>query len=139
MKKLALWFLFVCSIDCAQPKPVPVPPGPTPAPAVDASPPADAPLPLLFSGQIYDCRLPVVASEYQLATSAIRGCLAAAAVPACLVEKASQYNPATVACLARDLGNTANAAVLAGSTDMADAIVANAARSFITTQNLGYK
>jgi len=122
---------------CSGAQPLPSPPGPVPA---DAASSADAPLPLpIFDHKVFDCRQAVVVVEYQGAKPDIKRCLSLAGAPDCLVEQAGQYNPATVACLARDLGADANAAVLAGSASSVDVAVAASARDFINSQLLGYK
>ena len=118
--------------SCTQPQPGPAP---IPVPVADASP-VDAPVSDIFTGKVFDCHgfdldvrndtLPIVA-----------GCLKTAAVVACLTTV--QRAPALVACLVRDVGANANAAVLAGSTDPADEIVADQARGFISSHQVGYR
>jgi hypothetical protein len=107
---------FGMATGCTQPRPGPVP---VPTPITDR-----------FSARVFDCRQDVVAVERDSAKPDVGDCLAKATPTVCLLTL-GQYNDATVACLARDLGATANARVLAGSTDPADAAKADGARSFI--------
>jgi hypothetical protein len=119
---------------------VPLPPTPVPTPVADAAP-IDAPAPIpadRFTRKVFDCHLDVVAVERDSAKGDVGYCLAAATTISCLI-KLGQYNDATVACLARDLGAKANADVLAGSTNPDDAAKADGARWFILTEQLGYK
>ena len=111
-------------------------PQPTPTPPVG---PAD-----LFTGKIFNCHLAVVAVERGSAVVDVKRCLlgndtANPQPAACLVAQAGQYAADTVACVARDLGASANAAVLAGSTDPTDSQVANAARDWIRAEGLGLR
>lgn len=100
---------------------------------------SDAGINDLFTGVVFDCHLDIVHTEYDEAKTDINRCLQLAGTTDCLVNQASQYNPATVACLARDLGADANASVLSGSTIAADQAMANNARYFINLHQLGYK
>jgi hypothetical protein len=115
--------LAICG--CVQPLP-PAPPGP---PAVDAA--AD-----VFTGQIFDCHA-VPLSERGNAVAPVGDCLASGYTPECLVDLVVTFAPATVACLARDLGSSANASVLAG--DPSQKPKADNARAWIVAHNLGYK
>ena len=124
--------------NCTEPQPGPVP---FPSPVADAAPQVDAPVPPApdrFTAKIFDCHLDVVAVERDSAKPDVRRCLAAATAITCLLG-IGQYNDATVACLARDIGAKANADVLAGSTNPEDAAVADGARWFIIQEHLGYK
>lgn len=126
---------FLSLSACPGPQPVPTPIGPV----ADASP-VDAPLPIpAFDHKVFDCRADVVKAEYQVAKPAIKTCLSSSSAPDCLAGKVGTYDAATVSCLARDLGADANAAMLVGSTDPADALAASAARIFINSQHLGYR
>ena len=130
---LGVGFLLTPACTGTQPLPTPI------GPATDAAS-LDAPLPLpAFDHKVFDCRLDIVKIEYDGAKPDVKKCLSSTGAPDCLVKQAGQHDPATVACLARDLGGVANAAVLAGSSDPVDATVAAAARSFINSQTLGYR
>ena len=124
---MALYALSM-ALACTPTQPTPTPVGP---------PTGD-----LFAVQhIFNCRLPVVAVERDSAMIDVRACLldgTEGAVTACTIEQAGQYNPATVACLVRDVGARANSAALAGTPDPNDAIVAEAARRWISSHNVGY-
>jgi hypothetical protein len=121
--ELALaWLLLGCV--------VPLPPAPPGPPVVDAGP-AD-----VFTGQIFDCR-GVPLSERGNALAPVGDCLASGYTPECLVDLVVTFAPATVACLARDLGASANASVLAG--DATQLPKADHARAWITAHALGYK
>ena len=120
---------------CPGPQPIPTPIGPVADAAV-----ADAPLPApLFDHKVFDCHQAAVKAAYQAAKPGVKTCLAQAGTVDCLILRASDSSPDAVACLARDLGADANASVLAGSTDPVDLTAANAARSFINSQHLGYR
>lgn len=121
---------------CTGPQPVPTPPGPGPAPAPDAAPPAP------FTAKIFNCHLPVVSVERDSAAGDVSYCLdgsSSQAVDSCVALKLGQYNDTTTACLIRDLGADANAAVLAGSTDQGDRVRADNARAWILEHQLGYE
>ena len=109
---------------CPQPLP-PTPPGPQPGD--------------VFTGQVFDCRAPIVAAERVAASVPVHNCLMDTAPTECLVLFATDYNPATIACVARDIGASANAAVLAGSMLPADTRMADAARGFIVREGMGFK
>lgn len=118
---------------------------PTPVPNADAGQ-VDAPAPSVFTGQVFDCREPVVAVERESARIEVGACLrgeAPGTCPAepiaCLACEARQYNPTTVACVARDMGADANAEALANPADAVAKAMADAARSFVLTENLGYR
>ena len=111
------------SLGCTPVQPQPIPPGP-----------AD-----IFQGATFNCHLPIVATERESAQPDVTNCLVGAGATDCLVGQAKQYNPATVACLTRDIGANANAAVLAGSKDPNDELVADQARNFIVQHQLGYR
>ena len=104
---------------------------PTPPSAIDAAPAPDP-----FTGQIYDCHgLDLVQREdAKLATKA---CLMASGYVDCML--AEPYPRTMVACVARDVGTEANAAVLSGAGTDTDKAIANNARGFISSHNLGYK
>ena len=106
------------------------PPVPTPPPVVDAGP-AD-----VFTGQIFDCHA-VPLGERGNALAPVGDCLASGYTSECLVDLVVTFAPATVACLARDLGAAANAAVLAG--DATQLPKADNARAWVTAHALGYK
>lgn len=123
------------SLHCTQPQPGPAP---VPTPVADAAP-VDAPVSDIFTGRIFNCHLDIVATERDSAMPDVKRCLVLAGAASCLVHQASQYQPDTVACVARDMGARANAAVLAGSTDALDELIAAQARGFISSERLGYK
>lgn len=112
---------------------------------------ADAGINDLFTGVVFDCHLDIVKVERDGAKPDIARCLQIAGTEEttienmarmaseCLVNQAGQYNPATVACLSRDLGADANASVLAGSNIVVDKTMADNARAFINLHQLGYK
>jgi hypothetical protein len=115
--------------SCAQPQPIPTPP----PPIADAAPPAPTDP---FSNQIYDCHgLDLV--QRGDALLAAKGCLMAPNYVDCML--AEPYSQTIMACTARDVGADANAAVLAGSTEESDKTIADNARAFIRSHNLGYK
>jgi hypothetical protein len=129
---LALVFGAVAGMcqNCTQPQPGPAP---VPTPVADAAPPSDR-----FTAKVFDCHLDVVAVERDSATSDVAYCLSGSSTFSCLLGM-GQYNDATVACLARDLGAKANANVLAGSADPADKAKADGSQWWITIEQLGYK
>jgi hypothetical protein len=147
-KKVGLFFIivlataFACMMFSGCPLPVPNPvPGPSPAPAdaaaIDAAP---ADLPAIFDpfrDQTFNCHLAVVAAQYAEASPRVEGCLAAPPL-ACLARLASSYDINTVACLVRDLGFAANNAMLAAGPG-ADAPVASTVRTFINSEDLGFR
>jgi hypothetical protein len=147
-KKVGLLFVimlataFACMMFSGCPLPIPSPvPGPTPAPAdaaiIDAAP-ADAPVIFdPFRNQIFNCHLPIVASQYAEASPKVEACLASPPL-ACLTDLLSAYDIDTVACLVRDLGFAANNAMLAAGPG-ADAPVATTVRTFINLENLGFR
>ena len=108
-------------------------PGPTPVPTQDASAPD------LFAGKVFDCHLDIVRTERDAAMPDVKGCLVAITTAHCLVTLAVQYQQDTVACVARDLGANANAAVLAGHDVATNKPIADAARFWIQAEGLGYK
>ena len=120
--------LLLCLAGCPQPLP-PTPPGPTPV--VDAGP-VDQ-----FSNGVYDCRALIVASQRASAAEPVGVCLANGS--ACLVDLLVSFDAATVACVARDLGASANAAVLSGVASNTDIATARNARAWIVDHHLGYK
>ena len=135
---------FACMMFSGCPLPVPNPvPGPSPAPAdaaaIDAAP-ADVPVIFdPFRDQTFNCHLAVVAAQYTEASPKVEDCLATEIPPlACLARLASSYDINTVACLVRDLGFAANNAMLAAGPG-ADAPVASAVRTFINSEDLGFR
>lgn len=149
-KKVGLFFVivlataFACMMFSGCPLPVPNPvPGPAPAPAdaatIDAAP-ADVPAVFdPFKDQTFNCHLTVVAAQYMEASPRVGDCLATEIPPlACLARLTSSYDINTVACLVRDLGFAANNAMLAAGPG-ADAPVASAVRTFINSEDLGFR
>ena len=146
MQRLLLLVVVAC-IGTAS-KCGPTPPTPSdaaPTPVMDAAPqpvpPAtsDAALPDPFAGQIFDCHS-VTLAQRKASLTPVGACLAAGGCVACCLSNAvsgSVLGLASVACVARDLGASANAAVLSG--DSSQAPTANNARSWITSEKLGYK
>ena len=131
--------------SCSGAEPVPTPIGPV----ADAAA-VDAPLPIpTFDHKVFDCHQVVVLTWYDGARLGTYLCLSSSVVDAsadppesvgdCMVRQAGTFDPAVVACLARDLGASANAAVLSGRAGPYDAAVASAARDFINSQHLGYR
>jgi hypothetical protein len=118
---------------CTQPQPGPAP---VPGPIADAAP---APVVDLFTGKVFDCHLDIVRTERDSAMPDVKGCLVAITTAHCLVTLAVQYQQDTVACVARDLGASANAAVLAGQDAATNKPIADAARFWIQAEGLGYK
>ena len=55
------------------------------------------------------------------------------------IEAEVSFDAATVACVARDLGASANAAVLSGVASNTDIATARNARAWIVDHHLGYK
>ena len=134
--------ILICAVigSCQHPLPPPVP-GPTPA-AADAActdvAPTDA-VPDPFKNQDFNCHLPIVASQYTSASQPVGKCLGACLDPlACLEGLIGTYDINTIACVARDLGSGAVSAALAG-TDAGNGVCANAVRTFINTEQLGFK
>jgi len=129
MKRLlfyvSMWFVG-CGA-CSQPAPIP-----TPVPVVDAAP-GD-----LFAGKVFDCHaVPLV--DRQAAYDPVVVCVAGDAWPGCMVDLLTSFAPNTLTCLVRDLGASANAAVLAGTATNTDATTAKNARAWIFQEGLGYK
>ena len=147
-KKVGLFFVivlataFACMMLPGCPLPVPNPvPGPAPAPAdaatLDAAP-ADVPAIFdPFKDQTFNCHLAVVAAQYTEASPRVEDCLSAPPL-ACLARLTVSYDINTVACLVRDLGFAANNAMLAAGPG-ADAPVASAVRTFINSEDLGFR
>jgi len=143
--RLLLLAAFLLSLTaCPGPQPIPPPPGP--GPALDAGPP-DAPLPpplSLFDHQVFDCHQAAVLGAYPATSPEVARCLSLPASSEqqagdCLLAAAGTLGAAPVACLVRDLGADASAALLAGSTLASDSLAADAARSFILSNQLGYR
>ena len=104
--------------------------------------PPPAPVPTtsdVYTSKVFDCHLAVVALERDSATVDAGRCLLGVAPTDCLVGLASTYQPDSVACAVRRLGADANAAVLAGSTDPNDKIVADAARAWFNAERVGLR
>ena len=139
---LAVAFAFACTMLSGCPLPIPQPvPGPSPAPAdaatIDAAP---ADVPVLFDpfkDKTFNCHLPIVADQYAEAKPRVGDCLATPPLT-CLVKLTGSYDINTVACLVRDLGFAANNAMLAAGPG-ADAPVASTVRSFINSEDLGFR
>lgn len=115
---------------CATPRPVP-----TPLPdsgSVDAH--SD-----IFTSQVFDCHLTTVAVERESASVDVGACLRKSAPTTCLVGLVGSYRSESVACVARDLGADANASFVADPGDADAKVVADAARTFILSEKLGYK
>ena len=140
---VALAILFFCMMLSGCPQPIPPPiPGPTPASAdAGAIDTASSDVPVTsdpFKGKDFDCHLPVVAVQYTEASPKVGACLDLPPL-ACLSGLLSSYDPATVACLVRDLGAEANSAVLAGTASGNDGTVATNSRIFINSEDLGFQ
>ena len=118
----------VCS-GCPQPLPHPVP---GPAPVSDAA--RD-----LFTGQVFDCHGVLVVKERANSLGPVGDCIVSDRFPGCLTGLTTSFAVATVACVARDLGAGANAAVLSGTGTTNDAMTANNVRSWILAEHLGYE
>jgi hypothetical protein len=100
--------------------------------------------PDLFTGQIFNCRMEVVATERDSAMVDVKRCLLGQdtvnpSPPTCLVAQAAQYKPDTVACVARDLGASSNAAVVSGMATDDEKTMAGTARAWISRERLGYR
>ena len=138
---VALASLFFMMLSgCPHPVPPPVP-GPTP-PSADAAvadaAPSDTPVTSdPFKGKDFDCHLPVVAAQYGAALTKVAACLGSPPL-ACLAGLLPTYDIDTVACLVRDLGFAANNAMLAAGLE-ADATVASTVRTFINSEDLGFR
>lgn len=118
---IALGVLFAAA--CPQPLPPPQPPQP-----------AD-----VFTGVLFDCHLPVVLAEREAVKPPVRACYLSAGPRACLVGLVGQFNVTSVACLARDVGASANADSVANPADATAKAIADAARTFITEEGMGYR
>ena len=127
MRTLAFLVCLACT-GCPKPTPVPVPPTPV-----------DAPLADIFTGQVFDCHGPLVARDRADSIGPVGDCLTSSKFPSCLTGLTVSFSVATVACVARDLGAGANAAVLSGTAGSGDATTANNVRSWIVAEQLGYK
>lgn len=92
----------------------------------------------LFTHATYDCRQDVVKAEWDSSRVDVAACLRSTEPPACLVRQAGQHNPASVACAARHLGAKANASYMAAG-NPGDEVVADAAREWIASHQLGFK
>lgn len=125
---LFVLFALLITSGCSQPAPKPTPVQ------------ADAGVVDMFSGKVWNCRLPVVDVERDSAVGDVRACLTIATdVNACAVKQATtNYQPVSVACVLRDVGARCNAAWLAGATDPAEKTCADAARSWVADHHLGY-
>ena len=121
------------ALGCPKPTPTPTPP----APIADALP-VDAPSPIsdLFTGRIFDCHGIAVAKERAAAVVPVQACLQTPP-GVCLVGLVGMFDAATVACVTRDLGATANADVLAG--EVSALPIANNVRAWILAEHLGYE
>ena len=126
MKRL-LFALVFCESSAGCP-PTPTPPVPT-ADAAPAGP---------FTGHVYDCHA-VSLADRQAAYEPVGICVASEAWPGCMADLLTSFAPATLACLARDLGSSANAAVLAGMASNTDVTTAKNVRAWIIQEGLGYK
>jgi hypothetical protein len=111
------------SLGCAQVQPVPTPPVPTDE----------------FTKKVFNCHLEIVGVERDTAMPDVHRCLLVGTTDHCLSTMAVQYQLDTIACVARDLGSRANAAVLAGSTDPNDELMAAQARGWISSHQAGYR
>lgn len=114
-------------------------PVPEPRPTILDAAPSD-----LFTGQIFNCHLDVVAVERDSAMPDVRRCLLGQdtvnPIPLnCLIAQAAQYKADTVACVARDLGASSNAAVVSGMATEDEKTMAGAARTWISGERLGYR
>lgn len=112
---------------CSQPAPIP-----TPVPTVDA-PSADP-----FAGKVFNCHA-VPLPDRQAAYEPVSTCLVSGFWPDCLTDLLTSFAPNTLTCLVRDLGASANAAVLAGTATNTDATTAKNARAWILQEGFGYK
>lgn len=137
------------------PTPAPVPtPGPTPEPppaVIDASyPTPDAPTTTdsypaadvqptnsRFTGKSFNCFLPVVLAERASATDPVSKCLEAPPAD-CLAKLVGQFDVATVACVARDVGSSSLVSVRLGAAGPLDAVRARNAIDWILAEQLGY-
>lgn len=127
MKRAAYVLAIIVGTCLGSACPQPLPPTPPPTPGD------------IFTAKVFDCRLPVVAVERDSCRPSVRACLLDTAPTECLVQFAAEYNPASIACVARDEGASANANVLAGSADPADKTMADATRRFILDHAMGYR
>lgn len=126
-------------LGCPKNNPTPVP-GPGPAlgdASSDVVPDATVDP---FTGKIFDCHTVTVVNR-TAALTPVGVCLGptTTCVECCLynIVATKGIDATTVACVARDQGDTANAAVLSG--DQTQASIANNARTFIVVEQLGYK
>ena len=138
---LAIWLTVILMglliPGCPLPLPPPVP-GPSPSVSDASVPDAGSLQPDPFREKIFNCRLPIVAAQYTVASPRVGACLTSPPL-ACLSGLLTDYDPATVACLVRDLGSLANSAVLAGTASGNDGTVATNARVFINAEDLGFQ
>ena len=123
---------------CPHPGPSPQP-GPVPVVVSDAGSSADSyPTNVAFDGKTFDCTLPVVSSQRAMALQPVRDCVVKPPAD-CLAKLAVTLDINAVACVARDVGASAMAAVRAGSTDLLDALRAKAVRDWILAEGIGYR
>ena len=128
MTRLLFFVSVLACVGCPKPTPVPVPPTP-----------ADAPVADIFTGQVFDCHGPLVVRERADSLAPVGDCLISSKFPSCLTGLTVSFSVATVACVARDLGAGANAAVLSGTAGGNDATMATNVRKWILAEQLGYK
>ena len=114
---------------------------PHPSPPVPVGPPdaADAGQVDVFTGATVDCSTYTVQIQRATVVEPVRTCLAQVACGQCLANLATTYNLDVVACVARDLGASAQSSVQAGSTSPQDADVAMSVRAWIRSRKLGYR
>lgn len=142
-------FLLAC-LACTgcPPTPVPVPPpGPSPIVVSDAAQPAvDAYTPAAdaaatnpaFTGKVFDCQTATVIKQRAQATAVVSACLLAP--PAnCLAGLIGNYDVNTVACVARDLGASAQMVTRAGTGTADDRVRAANVRNWVLAEKLGYR
>jgi hypothetical protein len=98
----------------------------------------DAPSADPFAGKVFDCHA-VPLADRQAAYDPVVVCVAGDAWPGCMTDLLTSFAPNTLTCLVRDLGASANAAVLAGTATNTDATTAKNARAWIFQEGLGYK
>lgn len=140
MNKLLLLLAACLTCTGCPPTPIPVPPpGPAPVvsdaccPAVDTYTPST-----VFKDKVFDCTRPTVSAERSVATTQVARCLLAPPED-CLTSLVGEFSAATVACVARDLGASAQVAVRAGTAKPDDLETSMNARDWILSEGIGYR
>ena len=138
MRVLLAGIVLAFVAGCPHPGPSPQP-GPTPV-VNDAGPSADAyPTNVAFDGKTFDCTLPVVSFQRAMALQPVRDCVVTPPADCLARLVATGLDINTVACVARDVGASAQVAMRAGSVDLLEALRAKVVRDWILAEGIGYR